>query len=137
MTRRANRYYVEVPEAVARACWRDFRSATVKVPLMSLLCFCALGLPGCAAVGVNRAPAAAAAGGTAPPSAPVSFLEVDADGDARITPREYEARFARDGARHESFEAADTNRDGVITLDEWQAVVSPPRAATGPSAPLP
>ena len=90
-----------------------------------MLCFASMALPGCANVGVNRSPATAAAGGTAAPSASVSFMAADADGDARISRREYDLRFAGDGAQHESFEAADTNRDGVLTLDEWQTLVMP------------
>ena len=101
----------------------------MKMPLVLTLCFFSLALPGCAGVGVNRPPATAAAGGTAPPSASVSFMEADLDRDARISPREYDLRRGRDGAPHESFEAADTNHDGALTLDEWQALVRPPRAA--------
>jgi hypothetical protein len=94
----------------------------MKRPLILALCFSSLALAGCARMGLNRPPATAAAGGTAPRSASVSFLEADTDGDARITRQEYEVHFARDGARRESFEAADVNRDGVLTLDEWQAL---------------
>lgn len=107
----------------------------MKRPRILALCFLSLALAGCARMGLNRPPATAAAGGTAPPSASVSFMAADADGDARITRREYDVHFARDGAQHESFEAADTNRDGVLTLDEWQALMRPPRAATGLSTP--
>ena len=107
----------------------------MKTPLPLTLCLPSLALCACAGMGINRPAATAAAGGTAPPSASVSFMAADADGDARITRHEYEARFARDGAQHESFEAADTTRDGVLTLDEWQTLVSPPRANTGLSAP--
>jgi|KBSSwiStaDraftv2_1062776.scaffolds.fasta_scaffold4326214_1 hypothetical protein len=105
----------------------------MKAPFILTLCFAALALPGCGSVGVNRSPATAGAGGTAPRSPSVSFMEADADGDARITPHEYDVHFARDGAQPESFQAADTNRDGVLTLDEWQALVS--RPATALSAP--
>lgn len=107
----------------------------MKTPLILTVCCSLLALSGCAGMGINRPAATAAAGGTASPSPSVSFMEADTDGDARITPREYEIRFARDGAQHESFQAADTNRDGVLTLDEWQTLVSPPRASPGLSAP--
>lgn len=107
----------------------------MKTPFVLALCFAFLGLPGCGSVGVNRSPGTAGAGGTAPQSPSVSFTEADTDGDARISRREYDVHFARDSAPHESFEAADTNRDGVLTLDEWQALVSPPRASPGLSAP--
>jgi len=92
------------------------------------LCLLTLALPSCAGVGVNRPAAVGAAGGTAPPSPSTSFIEADVDGDARISPSEYNAHFARDGAQHESFQAADTNRDGVLTFDEWQALGGPSRA---------
>ena len=107
----------------------------MKTPFILMLCFAALALPGCGSVGVNRSPATAAAGGTGPRSPSASFVEADADGDARITRHEYDVHFARDGAPPESFQAADTNRDGVLTLDEWQALISPPRASPGLSAP--
>ena len=108
----------------------------MKAPFILTLCFFSLAIPGCANVGVNRSPAGAVAGGTAPPSPSVSFIEADVDGDARISPREYNARFARDGAQHESFEAADSNRDGVLTFDEWQALGGGSRA-TPAIAPAP
>jgi hypothetical protein len=98
----------------------------MKIPVTLALCALSLALPGCARMGINRPPATAAAGGTAPPSPAVSFMEADTDGNARITPDEYSARFGRGGAEHPGFEAADTNRDGVLTLDEWQALMSPP-----------
>ena len=69
----------------------------------------------------------AAAGATAPPSAPVSFLQADLDGDARITRREFSLWLREPG--QPAFDAVDTNRDGVITLDEWQAMLRPPGAA--------
>ena len=99
----------------------------MRTPLALALCFALLALPGCSRMGINRPAATAAAGGTAPPTPAVGFMEADADGDARITPGEYEARFARDGSRPASFPAADTNGDGVLTLDEWRALVSRPR----------
>ena len=107
----------------------------MKTPFVLALCVLSLALPGCANVGVNRRPAGAAAGGTAPPSASASFIEADVDGDARISRREYDLRRGRDGAQQESFEAADTNGDGVLTFDEWQALVSPRRAAAGATVP--
>ena len=100
----------------------------MKTPLILISCLFPLVLAGCAGVGLNGPARTAAAGGTAPPAASVSFLEADTDGNARITPDEYSVHF-RGGAQRESFETADTNHDGVLTLDEWQALVSPPRVA--------
>jgi hypothetical protein len=105
----------------------------MKIPVTLALCVLSLALPGCARMGINRPPATAAAGGTAPPSPSVSFMEADRDGNARITPEEYSVRFAPDGAERPGFEAADTNHDGVLTLDEWQALMTPPRANPAPS----
>jgi hypothetical protein len=98
----------------------------MKTPLTLTFCWFPLALAGCAGVGFNGPARTAAAGGTAPPAASVSFLETDTNGDARITPDEYSVHF-RGGAQPESFEAADTNRDGVLTLDEWQGLVGPRR----------
>jgi len=67
----------------------------------------------------------AVAGATAAPStaAPsVSFLEADLDGDARVTPGELEAWLAVKTGEHHVFSAADSNGDGTLTLDEWQAM---------------
>jgi hypothetical protein len=86
---------------------------------------------GCAGVGGGRG--AAAAGETAATSADVSFLEADRDRDARITPGEFKAWLQTDAGTLERFHAADINRDGVLTLDEWQAVVRRPSAAAGAS----
>ena len=65
-------------------------------------------------------------------SDPVSFRQADLDGDARITPREFrlwlgnagEASAAAGATRGEdgAFYAADRNLNGVLTLDEWQAM---------------
>ena len=107
----------------------------MKTPLTLMLCL-SLGLPGCAGMGMNR-PGAAAAGGTALSSASVSFMEADVDGDARISPREYQARFAGDSTQPGSFAAADINRDGVLTFDEWQAMMTPPRPAAASTATRP
>lgn len=106
----------------------------MNVRLVLALSFLALALPGCARTGINRPPATAAAGGTAPPSASVSFLEADSDGDARISPQEF-ARRGSEAAQPQSFQAADTNGDGVLTFDEWQKSVTPPRAAASRRTP--
>src|SRR3954471_14147586 len=87
---------------------------------------------GCAGMGGGRS--AAAAGETATTSADVSFLEADRDGDARVTPGEFKAWMQTEAGALERFQAADSNRDGVLTLDEWQAVVRRPSAAAGASA---
>lgn len=102
--------------------------------LLLALSSVALALPGCARTGINRPPATAAAGGTAPPSASVSFMEADRDGDARISPREFAQR-ATEAAQPQSFQAADRNGDGVLTFDEWQAMVTPPRTAVSRRTP--
>ena len=99
----------------------------MKTPLTLMLCL-SLALPGCAGMGANRS-GAAAAGGTALSSSSVSFMEADVDGDARISPGEYRARFGNEGTQPGGFAAADTNRDGVLTFDEWEALVTPPRRA--------
>jgi len=93
---------------------------------VGLLTVIATALCGCSSVGINRAPAGAAAGGTAPSSASASFIAADVNGDARISPQEYNAR---GGGQPQSFDAADTNGDGVLTFDEWQDLMSPRRAA--------
>lgn len=92
-------------------------------------CLVLLLAAGCAGMGARRS--AAGAGETAATSADVSFLEADRDGDARITPGEFKTWLRTDAGVRERFQAADTNRDGVLTLDEWHAVVRRPSAAAG------
>jgi hypothetical protein len=80
--------------------------------------------------------------GTAASSAPLSpavtFQQADLDGDARITPREYQAWLSKSGegavtaaaggtvggGEDRVFYAADRNLNGVLTLDEWLAMPS-------------
>ena len=83
--------------------------------LLLVLFVCFVG--GCAQTGTR--PGAAAAGGSAPASAAVTFMEADVDGDARITPRELDAWLAVRPLEQRVFSAADRNGDGVLTLDEW------------------
>ena len=82
---------------------------------------------GCAGIGGSRGPVAA--GETAATSADVGFLAADLDGDARISPREFNTWRQTNAVALDRFEAADTNHDGTLTLDEWQAVVRRPSAA--------
>jgi hypothetical protein len=62
-------------------------------------------------------------------------MEADVDGDARISRREYQARFGGEGTQPGGFAAADVNGDGVLTFDEWQAMANPARPAAGLTAP--
>jgi hypothetical protein len=94
---------------------------------------CLLAFAGCAGMGSNRT--TAAAGADARSSGPVSFMEADRDGDARITRPEFNFWLQGNSGEHDTFEAADANRDGVLTLDEWPAMVRRPGAAAGASAP--
>ena len=92
--------------------------------ILQLSCL-ALAAAGCAG-------RSAAFGGTAPtaiaPTPPtVSFTQVDRDHDARVT-REELARSPYRPGRPDAFDAADLDHDGTLTLDEWQALVSPARA---------
>ena len=77
------------------------------------------------------------AASSAPPSPAVSFHQADADGDARVTPREFQAWLnnSAEGAATAAaggtaggggaFYAADRNLNGVLTLDEWLAMPKP------------
>lgn len=91
-----------------------------------------LAAAGCAGTGHNSASDSIAATRslTAMP-APVSFSQADANGDARVDRHEFELwrRNAIDTAPAaaggtsgaDAFDAADTNHNGVLTLDEWPA----------------
>lgn len=82
---------------------------------------------------------------TAATPAAVSFAQADLNGDARIDRREF-ARWLRQSAdaasaqaaaggtsAGDAFYAADTDLSGVLTLDEWQAMMaSTPGALPGP-----
>lgn len=108
-------------------------------------------LSGCAGMGGNAAAnrEAGTSASSAPTAPAVSFAQADLNGDARITPQEFRAwlrqsagassaQAAAGGTSDESaFYAADTNLNGVLTLDEWQAMmVSPANAGLG-TAPAP
>jgi hypothetical protein len=94
-------------------------------------CLVLLLAAGCAGMGAGRT--ASGAGETAATSADVSFLEADRDADARITSGEFKTWLQTDADDLERFQAADGNHDGVLTLDEWQALVRRPSAAAGGS----
>jgi hypothetical protein len=77
----------------------------------------------------------------------VSFQQADLDGDARITPREFQAWVGGAGAARGTaaaggtagedgaFYAADRNLNGVLTLDEWLAMPQGSARPTAPEAP--
>ncbi len=71
--------------------------------------------------------------------ATVSFAQADLNRDARISRREFDvwlrqsaapasAQAAAGGTRapDDAFSAADTDLNGVLTLDEWQAMIGNP-----------
>lgn len=102
----------------------------MKLNGIAAACLVALAPGGCAALaGTAARRDSAAAGGTAPTPAAVSFAQADLDGDAKITRREFEL-WQRNSGANDAFDAADTNLNGVLTLDEWQAMTA------GPPAPL-
>ena len=101
-------------------------------------------------MGGNRANESIAAARTVEATPPaVSFAQADIDGDARITRREFDlwrrksddvnGQAAAGGtAGSDAFYAADRDLNGVLTLDEWQAMIgSPSRPAAGASRPSP
>lgn len=100
-----------------------------------------LGAAGCAGNRPSDTRGISASGVATSPA--VSFRQADTDGDARITPREFQAwlRDAGDGAASAAaggtggadsgFYAADRNLNGVLTLDEWLAM---PQGPTRPAA---
>jgi hypothetical protein len=95
----------------------------------------ALGAAGCGGNATSDTRGVAAS--SAPPSPAVSFHQADADGDARITPREFQAWLNSSGegaataaaggtaGADGAFYAADRNLNGVLTLDEWLAMPKP------------
>jgi hypothetical protein len=109
---------------------------------MAAGCVVAVGVAGCGGMGgktSNESIAAAQAVAATPPT--VTFAQADLDGDARITPREFAlwrkseagaaAAAAGGSSADDAFFAADTNVNGVLTLDEWQAMMAAPSAARG------
>lgn len=107
--------------------------ATPMKPAMILaVSVLALSAGGCAGMGGKAAPGGAAAiGGTVATEAAVSFTEADLDGDARVTPREFDLWAAGNARGRDDFSAADANLNRVLTLDEWQAMVNRPSAVAG------
>lgn len=119
----------------------------MKRSLILAVSFLALGAGGCANRGANTAgegTAAARTSAATPPAA--SFIQADLDGDARIDRQEFDswrrqsadsaasAPAAAGGTRiQDAFDAADSNGNGVLTLDEWQVMVNRPGAAAGAS----
>ena len=83
----------------------------------------------------------AASAGATPPT--VTFAQADLNGDARIDRREFglwlrqsadaqSARAAAGGTNAQNaFYAGDTDLNGVLTLDEWQAMTQRPGVAVG------
>ena len=109
----------------------DAVGPAMKMALLVTSCLALLLASGCA--GMRGGRTVAAAGESAATAADVSFLEADLDGDARVSPREFKAWTERNPAVRDGFQAADINGDGVLTLDEWQALVRRPNAAAGAS----
>jgi hypothetical protein len=107
----------------------------------------ALGAGACANMGGNKTDSIAASRITSATPATVSFTQADLDGDARITREEFDQwqrRFAVGAtsgqaaaggtANDNAFDSADTNFNGVLTLDEWQAMTAPPSAGASRAA---
>lgn len=101
----------------------------------TFLAVASLAVSGCAGMGRNNVDAAA--GPDPATSAAMSFTQADLNGDARIDRREFDSWRARSddnaaGARaaaggsaaSDAFDAADTNFNGVLTLDEWRAMLT-------------
>ena len=87
---------------------------------------------GCAWMG--RDTTMAAAGPDTATAATISFTQADVNGDARISRNEFERWAAANPSEHGDFYSADTNLNGVLTLDEWQAMSRPSAAAGGTRA---
>lgn len=117
-------------------------NARAQLGLMAAASFVVLG--GCAGIGGNKAGGSvAAAGSTGATLAAVSFAQADLNGDARIDRREFHlwlqqsadapsARAAAGGTSEAAaFYNADRNLNGVLTLDEWQAMTERPSAGAG------
>ena len=105
-----------------------------------LIAISLVALAGCSGMGRNAAGRDVAASplDTLPA---VTFAQADANGDARITPEEFHAWLRQSAApssaqaaaggtsERGAFDAADTNLNGVLTLDEWQAMMAGPSSA--------
>ena len=95
-----------------------------------------VGLGACAGMGGKSEQSLAEARTTEATPAAVTFAQADLDGDAKISRREFDiwlrrsadagsAQAAAGGtSAGDAFYAADTNLNGVLTLDEWQAMAS-------------
>ena len=103
----------------------------MKVSVILAVSLLPLAAGGCAGMGGNSARAAAVSNAATP--AAVSFTQADLNGDGRVTRREFELWTAANTRERDAFDAADTNLNGVLTLDEWQAMLSRPSAAAGGS----
>lgn len=88
---------------------------------------------GCAWMG-GRDTAAAGVGPDTATAATISFTQADLNGDARISRSEFERWAAANPGQQNDFYSADTNLNGVLTLDEWQAMSRPSAAAGGTRA---
>jgi hypothetical protein len=112
----------------------------VKPAIIAAIASLVLGAAGCA--GNRMSDTRGTAASSAPLSPAVTFQQADLDGDARITPREYQAWLSKSGegaataaaggtgGEDRVFYAADRNLNGVLTLDEWLAM--PSRASMNP-----
>lgn len=110
-------------------------NAAIRFSLLHAVSLLALGAGGCARTGGNTGQGTATDLSPAATPPAVSFTQADRDGDARITRQEFDlwrrahatsgqAAAGGTGAQ-DAFDAADANLNGVLTLDEWQAVLSP------------
>lgn len=103
--------------------------------LLAIAAFSFLALASCAGTGRSATGdnIAATQSITATP-APVTFSQADVNGDARIDRHEYDL-WLRNSTQNagaaaggtgagDAFDAADTNHNGVLTLDEWSAMRS-------------
>ena len=115
-------------------------NAPLKAGIIVAVSFVVLGTGGCAALGGGKQGSIAADRTVAATPATVSFTQADLDGDARITRQEFELWMRRYGGAtpgaqaaaggtvnpDDAFDSADTNFNGVLTLDEWQAMTANP-----------
>ena len=115
-------------------------AAPRKAGVILAVSFIALAAGGCAALGGGKQGSIAADRAVAATPATVSFTQADLDGDARITRQEFELWMRRYGGGapgaqaaaggtvnpDDAFDSADTNFNGVLTLDEWQAMTANP-----------
>jgi hypothetical protein len=123
----------------------------IKASAVLAASFLVLGGGGCSDFGGGKTGRSIAADRSLEATPPaVSFTQADVDGDARITREEYALwlrRFAASAggaqaaaggtAGPPSFDTLDTNFNGVLTLDEWQAMENPLRGTTAPRVPTP